>query len=105
MPIHERRHDISTSNMPFLTSSPDGTITLDKKHEYYLQVQGQLYCTDRQVCKFVVYTFRDLKVIKIKRDDTFIAAMINKLLDFFHTYYEDALVDKYVYHEEHLFDL
>lgn len=103
-PYTERRHNISTSNMPFLTCGPDGTITLDKKHDYYFQVQGQLHCTKRQVCKFVVYTFKDLKVIKIQRDDVFITAMIKKLLDFFHTYYEDALVDKYVYHEEHLFD-
>ena len=41
---------------------------LDKKHNYWHQVQGQLHITDRNFCFFVVWTTKDILVLYIKKD-------------------------------------
>ena len=41
---------------------------LDKNHNYYFQVQCQIYCTRRQWCDFVVRTNKDLYVERIYPD-------------------------------------
>ena len=40
----------------FFLQYKDGTYHLKKSHDYYYQVQGQLYITGRPWCDFVVWT-------------------------------------------------
>ena len=69
---------------------------LDKNHPYYAQVQGQLYCT-RKNCHFVVYTFKDFLKIDIRRDESFIKAMLPKLDLFYRKFFKAELLRKYLY--------
>ena len=99
---------------PFLGASPDRVIDdkqlLEVKCPYsakdnmitpvtvpYLemcQVQGQLLCSDRDVCHFLVFTFKDQKVITIRRDEDFIAQMKSKPITFYKVVFRAVYLDK-----------
>lgn len=61
------------------------TITeVNKKHNYYFQVQGQLHITKAKYCLFIFWTPKGVKIEKILRDDDFwVTEMENKLKDFY----------------------
>ena len=42
-----------------------GTYTLKKKHDYFYQIQCQLYCTNKDCCDLVVNTEREIHVERI----------------------------------------
>ena len=50
--------------------SPDGDLTLKETHDYWHQVQGQLQLTGKRCCDFVVWTQKDIQVIRILKDDS-----------------------------------
>lgn len=54
----------------------NGELKLKIKHNYYTQIQGQLFCTNRKFCNLIVYTFKDMKVIYIERDTDSISEII-----------------------------
>ena len=72
------------------------TLCLKKTHSYYSQVQGQLACTNLKTCFFVVYT-GDLVIIRVHRDEQFIAHMLLQLNDFYQKYFKFAVLNKYFY--------
>lgn len=45
-----------------------GKLKINRSHEYYHQVQGQLYCTKRVKCYFVMYTQQSLLPFLITED-------------------------------------
>ena len=47
--------------------------TLKKDHVYWHQVQGELYFSQRNFCYFVVWTTKDIAIVKIERDKTWVA--------------------------------
>ena len=46
----------------------DGKCQLKHGHDYYHQVQCQLYCTDMEWCDFIVRTEKDIHIERIVRD-------------------------------------
>jgi len=66
---------------PFLCER-DGKLILKSNHDYYYQIQGQLYTTNQQLCELVIYTLVDLKVVVVVHDDSFINAMVVNLVTF-----------------------
>lgn len=71
-----------TKTVPFLKEE-DGKLVLDKSHNYFYQIQGNLFCTGATVCDLIVYTFKDLKTIRVDRDEQFIQIMVTKLQEFY----------------------
>ncbi|XP_033097192.1 uncharacterized protein LOC117101339 [Anneissia japonica] len=69
----------------YLKHSENG-IALDRRHNYYAQVQGQLMITGCNFCEFVVYTQKDLYIERITPDIQFMAIMLEKLADFYQFY-------------------
>ena len=51
-----------------LKKTKTNTYQLNRRHDYYYQVQCQLYCTDRDWCDFVVRTDEDIHIERIYRD-------------------------------------
>ena len=47
--------------------------TLKKDHVYWHQVQGEMYFSRRKFCYFVVWTTKDVAIVKIERDETWVA--------------------------------
>ena len=83
---------IDCTTVPYLLQTDVG-LTLDKTHSYYYQVQGQLLCSGRDICHFVVYTLKDIKIMVIERDDNFITSMITTLEQFYIQYFREALLN------------
>lgn len=95
-PYVSREKIISPQTVPYLRCV-DGNLVVDENHDYFYQVQGQLYCTNTQVCKFLVYTFVDFKVITIERNNEFISKMLSKLTSFHEQYFRRSLLQKHFY--------
>lgn len=69
-------------NFKFLREE-NNTIVLDVGHQYYDQVQGQMYISGYAKCFFVVYTFVDLFIQEIALDEDYCkSARIPKLESF-----------------------
>ena len=101
-PYVNRNQNISLDTVPFLLESKEGGYCLDNKHDYFYQIQGQLLCTGAKWCTLVVcladkLTVNDIKYIEVKRDDMFISTMVERLEDFYDTYFRDAILEKYFY--------
>lgn len=91
-PYSSRNSQITSITVPYLSENG-----LKKSHQYYYQVQGQLFCTNASKCHFVVYTHEDLKCFVIERDNEFILDMVDQLKNFYHTHFKPLLLVKYVY--------
>lgn len=61
---------------------------LKKRHNYYFQVQCQMYCCDADWCDFVLRTDKELHVERIQRDQDWWDQQLPKLK----TFYFDALL-------------
>lgn len=96
-PYSARDNTISKTTVPYLLENEDGTYGLNNRHDYYYQVQGQMLCTGRELCHFVIYTSQDMQVIEIQRDDVFIQEMVNTLRNFYDNYFREALLAKFFY--------
>lgn len=58
---------------------------LKRRHDYYFQVQCQLYCENREWCDFVVRTEKELSVERITRDRKWWDEQLQKLKVFYFT--------------------
>lgn len=76
-----KKWNISETTVSFL-QNVEGRLELNVYHDYYYQIQGQLFCSNRKECMLVIYTFKDLKVISVHRDQEFINDMLVKLESF-----------------------
>ena len=86
---------VGTSPNFYLEKTESGQYALKKGHVYWHQVQGEIYFSRRKFCYFVVWTAKDVVILKIARDETW-SENIAKLMQF----YFDHLFPKVV--EEHL---
>lgn len=96
-PYTNRFKKIDEKTVPYLERDFSNNLRLKKSHPYFYQVQGQMYATGRKVCEFVVWTFVDMCVIPIKRNEAFITSMLEKLDYFYYNYLKPALIEKYLY--------
>ena len=55
------------------------TYKLKRRHDYYYQIQCQLYCCDVHWCDFVVRTNKDIHVERIHRDQDWWQQQLPKL--------------------------
>ena len=62
---------IATSPTFCLEKAEDGNgYILKKDHVYWDQVQGEMFFTQRKFCYFVVWTSKDVALVKIEQDET-----------------------------------
>ena len=67
----------------FLDRLADGTYRLKESHAYYYQVQAQILLCKAGYCDFVVWSTKDLVVVRIKPDKTFFEDEVKKVTEFF----------------------
>lgn len=96
-PFSAKDKPISNVTIPYLKSGSPAGYHLEETHDYYYQVQGQMYCTGAEKCDFIVYTITDMKFFQIERNDQFIVNMVKTLEKFFHEYFKPALLEKRFY--------
>lgn len=95
-PYSAKNKDISPVTVPYL-KMVDGKMTLSKKHPYYYQVQGQLFCTEASFCDFIIYTITDFKCIRVEREHEFISVMLDKLQSFYDEHFRLAVGEKFFF--------
>ncbi|KAL0879276.1 hypothetical protein ABMA27_003056 [Loxostege sticticalis] len=88
---------IDPVTVPYLVLK-DNVLSLKPSTPYYYQIQGQLYCTGRKYCNLIVFTYKDMEVIYVYRDEPFIHYMILKLEEFYNRYFKDVILEKYLYY-------
>ena len=72
----------------YLMYDDNGNIVLKKSCNYFDQIQGQLYISNRKYCYFVVFTLKHLFVQKIFIDKYYCEnSLLPKLKVFFEKYY------------------
>lgn len=57
---------------------------LKEDHIYYDQVQGQLHIQNKSACDFVVWTTKDIAIVRVLQDSAW-DQNIAKLIDFYFT--------------------
>ena len=67
-----------------LALNNDGKLQLKKGHDYYYQIQCELFCTNRQWCDLVVLT-KSLHIERIFADPNFTSKVLPKLRNFYFT--------------------
>lgn len=72
-----------SSDGNFCLQLVDGQVHLRKDHQYYSQVQTQIFVTDSAYCDFVVWTLKDCVVLRITPDTEFWKARLQKAQEFF----------------------
>lgn len=71
----------------------ESELTVNKRHDWYYQAQGQLHITRRSVCIFTVWTDVDMKIEFIERDKNF---WNTKMRDQLSKFYFDCLLPSYL---------
>ena len=77
--------DINMKGVFFL--SPETTasgLRLKESHIYYHQIQGQLYITNTNCCDLIIWTKKDLQIVRIVKDPSW-EENISKMLVFYFT--------------------
>ena len=67
----------------FCLEGKNGPYKLKHRHDYYHQIQYQLYCVDREWCDFVLKTEKDIHVERIYRDRDWWGLQLGKLETFY----------------------
>lgn len=74
--------DIVHKKNSCLVEDASGNFKLKKSHEYYDQVQGQIHLTGANAADLVIWTPKDMMVVRVQKDDQW-AQNIEKLQNFF----------------------
>lgn len=76
-----------------LHKTPEGCVRLNRRHNYYYQVQGQIACSGRSWCDFVCMSKSgELFVERIYPDESFWADCVTRLTAFFRTHFAPEIV-------------
>lgn len=86
---------LQAKNLKCFIVNSQSQVEMNKNHDWYYQVQGQLHIAKKDVCVFAVWTGPDfpLKVVRVERDDVFWQAkMLPKLIRF----YQDCVLPEII---------
>ena len=72
----------------------ESCIQLQRSHNYYFQVLGQLAVTGANYCHFLVWTLQDRHLEKIPFDAELWTTMLKKLKDFYHLHLGPAVISR-----------
>jgi hypothetical protein len=95
-PYSARNDLINPDTVPYLVEC-NNELALDPNHNYYYQVQGQLMCSGKQFCDFMIYTQKDVRIIRIERSESFIFSMQTRLNEFFENHLKPVLIEKHLF--------
>ena len=77
--------EVACKDTSFCLLKKDSEIALNRRHDYYFQVTGQLALTRAEFCDFVVWTEVDIHIERVKFDVELWTEMKDKLSHFYFT--------------------
>lgn len=85
---------IQNVKITFWKKTKEGIVSgINTNHKYYIQIQGQLHCTQRSFCMIAFWTKRGLRNAKILKDDI---CWKEKLLPKLKKFYYDCLLPELI---------
>ena len=96
MSIQMSGWQIGPESVDFLCYKDD-RVCLKESHNYFYQIQGQLFHTGRTQCQLIVYTNVDLVVVTVLADHIFQEHMLDKLSKFYNNVFKQILIEERVY--------
>ncbi|XP_077255230.1 uncharacterized protein LOC143893569 [Temnothorax americanus] len=96
-PYTQRHCFINETTITFLYEDDNGFLHLDSTHAYYYQIQGQLFVTKKDTALLIVYTFKEMCVINVPRDEEHITVMVCALVNFYYCYFQPAIFKEYLF--------
>ncbi|XP_072140184.1 uncharacterized protein [Dermacentor andersoni] len=70
----------------------DGHLEVNKRHQYYTQMQITMHVTSTTMCVFFVYSSKQTVTIVVERDEHFLSEAIPRLEHFYFNFYNQHLV-------------
>lgn len=58
------------SDKTFFLIKNDDSFTVNSSHDYYHQIQGQIYLSGRKECHLVVWSPSEVVIAKVQKDDS-----------------------------------
>jgi hypothetical protein len=71
----------------------NNTVVINKKHEYYTQMQIAMYVSNLVYSHFYVYSSKEQVHLLVERDDTFLSECLPKLCSFYFKHYLPVLLE------------
>ena len=84
---------LKTTTNYIISSNERGEITLNENHNYFHQIQGNLYLTNRKKCYLCIWTIKEIICIEVDRDPLW-AQNIILLENFYFNKYLPKLLEK-----------
>lgn len=81
---HSTVQEACDTDKDFCLQRAGHILELKKGHKYYTQVQTQIFVTNSTYCDFVLWTLKDLVVLRVMPDVTFWESCLKKAQEFFH---------------------
>ena len=82
----------TSDNLPYL-KTVEGKISLNRKHKYFAQIQGQMALSKRKWCHFFIFTLKDQYLEKIVFEQSYWEKLQSNLTYFYVHYMAPKLVE------------
>lgn len=73
---------LKNDNSYIIHYDEDGNVSINYEHNYYAQIQGQLYILNRKICYLVIWTVKDIVIVEIHKDSDW-SENINRTIHFY----------------------
>lgn len=74
----------------FFLVDNNGSLLLKTTHDYWHQIQGQLYLTGTECCDLMIWTTKDMQIVRIVKDKMW-APNISAMIDFYFMVFLESL--------------
>ena len=76
----------AATDSSFFAELSDGKVTLKKNHKHFYQVKGQMALAKVPWCDFMIYTFKNYSIQRIRFDSEFWDSVQANLTEFYFKY-------------------
>ena len=83
------------SRRSFCLKNQDGDFILQRNHQYFYQVQAQMFICQANYCDFVVWGIAEMALINVKPDKSFMEDVMTRVSTFHRLCVMPELVGKY----------
>lgn len=87
--------DVCSGKQGILTKGSGGRLQINRGHQYFYQVQVQMFATGLNYCDFVVWTVQDCHIERIQFDSAFCDEVASKCQKFFEQVLLPEILFKY----------
>jgi hypothetical protein len=86
-PFSVANEEPTTENVKYIITQADGSLTLQKSHQYYSQIQGQMGVAGFDSCDLFVFTAHGNLTVTVPFDEPYWAALSKNLKKFYWDHY------------------